>query len=319
MDLRHLRYFIAVAEEGNIGRAATRLHISQPPLTRQIQQLESELGVTLFIRTPRGMEMTEAGALFLEEARNIRSVLEQATERTQRAGQGKLGRLDIAIFGSAILDVIPKLLLAYKERFPDVKIVLHTMNKHEQVEALRQRRITVGFNRLLTPIADITEELVTTEALRLAVNAANPLAALDEVPFTRLADQPLVLFPTGARPSFLDTVVSLCQSAGFVPQISQEVGDAVTAVALVASGFGVSLVPDSACNLTLPGVTYLPVTGIPEPSRVDLSCIYRSDNRSPILAAFLQEVRHFRARAQLAAEIAPNRNKASSPPLRTRR
>ncbi|MGQ3676445.1 LysR substrate-binding domain-containing protein [Xanthobacter sp. TB0139] len=302
MDLRHLRYFIAVAEEGNIGRAATRLHISQPPLTRQIQQLEAELGVTLFIRTPRGMEMTEAGALFLEEARNIRSILEQATERTQRAGQGKLGRLDIAIFGSAILDVIPKLLLAYKERFPDVKIVLHTMNKHEQVEALRQRRITVGFNRLLTPIADITEELVTTEALRLAVNTANPLAALDEVPFSKLADQPLVLFPTGARPSFLDTVVSLCQSAGFVPQISQEVGDAVTGVALVASGFGVTLVPDSACNLTLPGVVYLPVTGIPEPSRVDLSCIYRSDNRSPILAAFLQEVRRFRTRAELEAE-----------------
>ena len=93
MDLRHLRYFIAVAEEENIGRAANRLHISQPPLTRQIQQLEDELGVRLFRRTPKGMELTQAGELFLEEARNIRAVVEQATERTQRAGQGKLGRI----------------------------------------------------------------------------------------------------------------------------------------------------------------------------------------------------------------------------------
>lgn len=297
MDLRHLRYFIAVAEEGNVGRAASRLHISQPPLTRQVQQLEAELGVTLFIRTPRGMEMTEAGAHFLEEARNICSVLEQATERTQRAGQGKLGRLDIAILGSAILDAIPKLLQSYKEQFPDVKIVLHTMNKHEQVEALRQRRITVGFNRLLMPFPDITEELVTMEALVLAVNISSPLAQMESVPFTKLAEHPLVLFPNSARPSFLDTVMGLCQSAGFTPQIAQEVGDIVTSVALVASGFGVCLVPESACNLILPGVVYRPVTGLPEPSRVDLSCMYRSDNRSPILAAFLEVVRDFRAQA----------------------
>lgn len=305
MDLRHLRYFIAVAEEGNVGRAASRLHISQPPLTRQIQQLEAELGVALFIRTPRGMEMTEAGAHFLDEARNICSVLEQATERTQRAGQGKLGRLDIAVLGSSILDAIPKLLQSYKERFPDVKIVLHTMNKHEQVEALRQRRITVGFNRLLMPFPDITEELVTMEALMLAVNISNPLAQLESVPFTKLADHPLVLFPNGARPSFLDTVMGLCQSAGFMPQISQEVGDTITSVALVSSGFGVCLVPESACNLTLPNVVYLPVTGLPEPSRLDLSCMYRSDNRSPILAAFLEVVRDFRAQAMAQIPTLP--------------
>jgi DNA-binding transcriptional LysR family regulator len=131
--------------------AAARLHISQPPLTRQIQQLEEELGVTLFTRTPRGMELTQAGELFLEEARNIRALVEQATERTQRAGQGKLGRLDVAIFGSAILDAIPKLLLAFRNRHPDVKVVLHTMTKAEQIEALRQRRISVGFNRMLAP------------------------------------------------------------------------------------------------------------------------------------------------------------------------
>ncbi|MFG1374299.1 LysR substrate-binding domain-containing protein [Xanthobacter oligotrophicus] len=295
MDLRHLRYFIAVAEEKNIGRAAVRMHISQPPLTRQIQQLEAELGVTLFIRTPRGVELTEAGELFLEEARNIRSVVEQATERTQRAGQGRFGRLDVAIFGSAILDIIPKLLLAYKNAFPDVKVVLHTMNKGEQIEALRQRRINVGFNRILTPTPDITAEIVTTEALLLAVHAAHPLAAHEVVPFYRLADYPLVLFPTGVRPSFVDTVMGLCHGAGFVPEVSQEVGDAVTGVALVASGFGVCLVPESATVLAFPGVVYRPLGGLPAHARVDLSCIYRSDDQSPILAAFLEQMRQFSA------------------------
>lgn len=210
MDLRHLKYFIAVAEEQNIGRAATRLHISQPPLTRQIQQLEEELGVQLFVRTPKGVEITQAGTLLLEEARNIRSLVEQATERTQRAGQGKLGRLDVAIFGSAILDAIPKLLLSFRNSHPGVKVVLHTMTKTEQLEALRQRRITVGFNRMLAPEPDIGTELVTTEKLLLAVNESDPLAGWPDIPFSELAHHPLVLFPTGARPNFIDKVMALC-------------------------------------------------------------------------------------------------------------
>jgi len=293
MDLRHLRYFIAVAEEKNIGRAALRLNISQPPLTRQIQQVEAELGVRLFNRTPKGMEATAAGELFLEEARNICAVFEQATERTQRAGQGKLGRLDVAIFGSGILDAIPKLLLAFRHAYPEVNIVLHTMNKGEQIEALRQRRITVGFNRMLSPLPDIACELVKTEKLLLALNASHPLAALDVVPFTAIAAHPLILFPTGTRPNFIDKVNGLCQEMGFIPLVSQEVGDAVTAVALVASGFGVCLVPESATVLALPGVVYRPLSGLPEHDRVDLSCIYLAEDQSPILAAFLHEVRSF--------------------------
>ncbi|MDX9887275.1 LysR substrate-binding domain-containing protein [Thauera sp.] len=294
MDLRHLKYFIAVAEEQNIGRAATRLHISQPPLTRQIQQLEDELGVRLLTRTPRGVELTQAGTLFLEEARNIRSIVEQATERTQRAGQGKLGRLDVGIFGTAILDAIPKLLLAFRRAYPEVKIVLHTMNKGEQIEALRQRRITVGFNRMVAPLPDIETKLVATENLLLAVSHAHPLAAQSSVSFRDLSEHPLVLFPTGARPNFIDKVMTLCHDAGFEPQISHEVGDAITGVALAAGGFGACLVPESATSLALPGVVYKPLTELPPNSRVDLSCIYRRDDRAPILEAFLGVVDHVR-------------------------
>lgn len=295
MDLRHLRYFIAVAEEQNIGRAATRLHMSQPPLTRQIQQLEEELGVQLFVRTPRGMELTPAGELLLEEARNIRAVVEQATERTQRAGQGKLGRLDIGIFGSAILDLIPNLLREFRAAYPDVRLVLHSMHKGEQIEALRQRRISIGFNRLLDPLPDIATELVATEALLLALPEGHPLAQHREVPFAALSGQPLVLFPTGSRPGFIDRVIGLCQQAGFVPQVAQEVGDTVTAIALVSAGFGASVVSASTAAMRLPGVVYRPLGGLPEQTRIDLSCIYRSDDRSPILAAFLDVLRAYRA------------------------
>ena len=294
MDLRHLLYFVAVAEEENIGRAAARLHISQPPLTRQIQQLEEELGVTLFIRTPRGMELTQAGELFLEEARNIRSLVEQATERTQRAGQGKLGRLDVAIFGSAILDAIPKLLLAFRNHHPDVKVVLHTMTKAEQIEALRQRRISVGFNRMLTPLEDIGVQQVAIEDLLLAIHADHPLAHQPSIRFADLQDHPMVLFPTGARPSFIDRVIGLCSESGFQPQISQEVGDAVTGVALVAGGFGVCLVPESATTLQFPSVVYLPLTDTPPNFHVDLSCIYRKNDQTPILAAFLETVEEYK-------------------------
>lgn len=160
MEFRQLKYFIAVAEELNIGRAATRLHISQPPLTRQMQQLEEELGAQLFVRTPRGVELTQAGELLLRDALTIRSLVQLAAERANQAGRGKLGKMDIGIFGTGILDLIPKILHAFRANHPDVQIVLHTMTKKEQIEALRQRRIAVGFNRMLAPLPDIASELV---------------------------------------------------------------------------------------------------------------------------------------------------------------
>ncbi|MDF2180534.1 LysR substrate-binding domain-containing protein [Neptuniibacter sp. CAU 1671] len=294
MDLRKLRYFIAVAEEEHIGRAAMLLNISQPPLTRQIHQLEEELGVALFNRTPKGMEITEAGAMFLDEAKNIFALVEQATERTQRAGAGRLGRLDVAIFGSGILETIPKVLLAFRQRFPDVKVVLHTMDKAAQIEALRQRRITVGFNRLLSPLPDIASEVVTSENLLLVVNDSHPFSKQQCVDFNDLKAQPLILFPNQGRPNFIDRVNKLCQEAGFTPTVSQEVNDAVTAVALVASGFGVCILPESATALQLPGVSYVPLTNMPMDSKVDLSCIYRDNDKSPLLKSFLTVVREFK-------------------------
>lgn len=302
MDLRKLKYFVTVAEEGHISRAATVLNISQPPLTRQIQQLEEELGVQLFTRTAKGMEITHAGSLFLQEARNIFALIEQATERTQRAGQGRLGRLDIAIFGSGILETIPRILLTFRNTYPDVKIVLHTMDKHSQIEALRQQRITIGFNRMVEPKSDIRTELVITEKLVLAVSDSSPLAALPVIDFREIANHPLILFPAQSRPNFIDKVLKMCEVSGFAPQISQEVDDVLTGVALVASGFGVCLVSEAARTLTLPGVTYIPLTNTPPGASADLSCIYREGDQSPILQAFLGTVREYSRQQALETE-----------------
>lgn len=302
MDMRHLNYFIAVAEEENIGRAARRLNISQPPLTRQIHQLEDELGVMLFVRTPRGVEMTEAGVLLLEQARNIRTLVDQTIEQTQRAGQGRLGRLDIGIFGSAILDVVPKLLMAFHSQYPGVRVVLHTMSKAEQIEALRQRRISVGFNRLLTPLEDIEVRPVLTESLLVALQADHPMAAREKVSFSELAGHPMVLFPTGGRPSFIDKVISLFGEVRVPLTISQEVGDVVTALALVSAGMGFCLVPESATVLQFRNVVYRPLADAPANGIVDLSCIYRKDDRSAVLASFLETVETYRSGAAPAED-----------------
>lgn len=286
MEFRLLRSFLAVAETGHVGRAALKLHISQPPLTRHIQQLETELGVTLFLRTPRGMELTDAGALFVDEARNLLTLAEQARERALRADRGEVGRIDIGIFGSAIFDAIPKILMAFRRAYPAVNIVLHALTRGAQIEALRQRRLTIGFNRFVEPESDIARRLVLRERLYVATSRLSPLYRRKHLALADLADEPLVLFPASPRPGFIDFVQKECRRRGFEPRIEQEVGDSPTGLALVASGFGTCIIPESASNLRIPGVRYVLLEDEP-PLTVDLSVIYRADDHSPILQRFL--------------------------------
>lgn len=290
MDFRQLKYFMAVAEESNLSRAAARLHISQPPLTRQIQLLEESIGATLFLRTAKGMELTDAGQMFLDGVRSIFALIEQTTERTQRAEAGQLGRIDVGVFGSSVLSLIPGLLLSYRTIYPDVKIVLHTMGKKEQIEALRNRTLTVGLNRLVWDMPDITAEVLMNERLFIAVNQTHALARQKEIAFTELAHNPVVLFPSASRPNFIDHAIALCRAEGFQMQATQEVADAVTGVALVGGGFGICLVPESATALQIPNVVYRPIKKVPAPT-VDLSCLYRKEDQSPILHNFLNVAR----------------------------
>src|ERR1700761_2565541 len=294
MDLTRLHYFVAVAEEANIGRAARRLNISQPPLTRQIQQLEKEVGASLFQRTRKGVQMTSAGQVLFEEARNILELAARARERTKSAGIGQYGRLDIGLFGSNIL-AVPQLLQVFRARYPDIEVVVHAMNKERQLEALYARRITVGFNLLGLKLAGIANEKIRSEPLMVAINSGDPLSAQASISLKQIADRSMVIFASGPRPNLMDMIFGLCLDEGFQPRISQEVVDSVTAVSLVAAGFGVSLVPATVAQLSLPGVVFRRLAKKP-PVMVDFNCIYRRDDEQPILQAFLSTIRLMRSK-----------------------
>ena len=294
MDLRQIRYFLVLANELSFTRAAGRLHISQPPLTRQIQQLEADMDVILFERTTRGVALTQAGTVFLEEARKIIALTDQATHKTRLAHHGKMGRLDIGIFGSATLNVIPTLLIELRKTHPDIIISLQNTTKTQQVEAVREKRLDIGFNRVFPEVGDLTVETVFIENLYVAMNKDHPLARRRVLVVSDLQNQPLILFPNNVRPTFADNVVTLCRNQGFLPTVAHEVEDVMTCIALVSSGLGLAVVPESAVNLQLPGVRYHLLRSAD--AKVDLSCVYHPANSSPALQVFLDIVRKLRNR-----------------------
>lgn len=293
IEFRHLRYFVAVVEQRSFRGAALRLHVSQPPLTRQVQQLEELLGVSLLIRRPRGIEPTDAGRVFYEEARNLLTLTEQAASRAQLAGHGQLGRLDVGIFGSAVFGAIPRIIQAFRDRHPKVEVVLHNLDRAGQIRALRERRLTVGFNRFFDEEPDLSWEVIQSERLNVALPRTHRLASRTELTLGDLRDQPLIVYPRSPRPSFIEQLLRLFHGEGMTPNITHEVDEVVTAVALVASGFGLSLVTDSACNLRLPGIAYVPLRDTDRAS-FDLCMIHRSDDESALLQAFLGTARGMR-------------------------
>ncbi|WP_338413459.1 LysR substrate-binding domain-containing protein [uncultured Sphaerotilus sp.] len=290
MDLKQMRYFLAVAEERHLGRAAERLHMAQPPLTRQIHALEDELGAPLFTRTPKGMELTEAGQTLLDEVPNLLALAQRARERTRAAGRGETGRLDVGLFGSGVLDVIPRLLARFHAERPDVQIVLHTMTKAEQLEALRERRISVGFNRLVPPEPDLVIETVLREQMRVALPEGHRLCAQASVRIPDLVGEPMILYPNLPLPGLAQQVMQAFAQEGTPLQIEQEVEDVLTAIALVAGGFGACVTTASSESLRLPGVVYRPLD-CAYLRDIELSCIHRRGDVSPVLGAFLAVVR----------------------------
>lgn len=293
MDLRDMRHFLAVAEEGHIGRAAARLHLSQPPLTRHIQALEEKIGVALFVRTPKGMTLTDAGRTLLQETPNLLALAQQALERTRLAGQGLIGRLDVGLFGSGVLDVIPRILARFHQARPEVKIVLHNLTKDAQLQALRERRISVGFNRLVPQEADISVETVLREPMVVALAASHPLAVRPSLRLPDLEGVPLILYPNVPLRGLAQEVTDAFRAEGVVPRVEQEVQDVVTAVALVSAGFGAAITTQSATNLRLPGVVFWPLHSA-RLKDLELSCLYRRGDPSPALQAFLDVVRAFK-------------------------
>ncbi len=288
MDSRQLKYFVAVAEERNISRAAARLNLSQPPLTRHIQSLEEELGVLLFKRTTWGVELTEAGEALLIHARNIQDHMKLAVEHTRSQARGQSERLDIGAFGAVLLTHLPIILNAYKRKYPEVETVIHNLPKDQMVEALRQGRLLVFFDRPLPDLPDLQKEWVMREPYLVALNQNNPLSAKETIHFTDLRDQPMIggRLPINAKTS----LHALTQHYGFELNMVQASTDLISSVSMVAGGFGCALVPDSLRILRLPNVVYRPLVAEID-AGLDLYCVYRPGTPSALLEDFLCVVR----------------------------
>ncbi|MEC5404914.1 LysR family transcriptional regulator [Paraburkholderia sp. MPAMCS5] len=294
MDLKQMRYFQAVAEERNFGRAAERLHIAQPPLTRHIQALEAQLGVTLFLRSSRGAELTEAGETLLAEVPNILALAKRAEEQTQLAGQGLTGRLDVGIFSAGILQAIPQLLAAFHTERPQVKIGLHNLTKMQQLDALRERRINIGFNRLVPMADDIAVETVLEEPYLVALYEGHSLATKDAIRLGDLDGERMILYPNAPVHGLAQEIAAAFHDERITLRVEQEVEDVVTCIALVASRFGVCITTASAANLRLPGVVYKPLHSA-RLRHIALNCLYRRGDESPTLHGFLEVIDRFRS------------------------
>ncbi len=292
MDIRKLRYFVAVAEERHFGRAALRLHISQPPLSRNIKELETELDVELFTRTAQGVELTTEGETLLHEAHKILRLVDRAAELTQQAKRGEIGKLEVGYYGTAIFQIVPNLLKEFKDRHPSIALALHNLNKDEQLKALRDHQIHIGFNRYIDEAPDLEIQTIVSEPLFVALPNETDTATSEPASLAMLAERPLILFPIGPRPSFADEIIKVFGDAGYTPQIAQEAEDAVSAIAMVGAGFGITIVPQSATSLRLPDVTY---RALAEPAPVsDLQCVYLAGQRPPVLDAFVEFLREHR-------------------------
>lgn len=301
IELRHLRYFIAVAEELHFGRAAERLHMAQPPLSQQIKQLEDQLGFQLFYRTKRSVQLTEAGQAFLQESRKLFDQLGQAIEIGRQVSRGEKGQLVIGFISSAAYNVLPATLRSFRSQVPDVRLELHELPTNEQLEGLRDGKIDVGFLR--PPVEDKALNLITVvrEPMVVALPENHPFAGQAQIVASSLANEDFILFPRLQSPRAYDQIISLCQQAGFSPNVVQEALQMQTIVSLVAGGIGVAIVPVSLQNMQRMGVVYKPLEG-PAPC-VEVAVAWRRDDTLPTVRQFLQVLQQVTAGTVIAGTV----------------
>jgi DNA-binding transcriptional LysR family regulator len=289
IDIRRLRYFLAVAEELHFGRAAERLNIAQPALSRQIASLEAAIGALLFDRTRSNIHLTAAGEALQPRARDILARVADAARVAKRAAEGKVGVIQVGFVGSASFSILPNILGAFRADHPDVELVLHAMNTAELREALVDRSIDVAFARPGINDPEIVNDVIYREPLIIALPEEDRLAEQNQIAIGDLSGHPFVLYPRHPRPSFADTILQICRTEGFSPNIAQETMEIQTALSLISVGAGVTLVPEATCEAQLRGVAYRPILG--DVPLTQLSLAYRRDNRSAVLAAFCALVR----------------------------
>jgi DNA-binding transcriptional LysR family regulator len=291
IDLRHLRYFVTVAEELHFGRAAERLHMTQPPLSQAIAAVEETLGAPLFLRNRRQVSLTPAGAALLPEARRLLEAASNLPELVRRAAAGEAGRLALSFVTPADYSVLPPLLRDYSAAYPNVALVLQEATTDVQVDELLHGRIDAGL--VIPPLPDkvqstldylkLLEEPLVLCAPSGVLKGTGPIA-LDTLPAL-----PLIIFPRKSAPALHDAILSCFHDAGIVPDIGQEAIQMQTIVSLVSAGMGLALVPQSVSNLMRPGVEYRALSS-PTPL-VELGLAWRRDDASPVLRGFLELLR----------------------------
>lgn len=289
MELRHLRYFIAVAEELHFGRAAQVLGISQPPLSQQIQALEQEVGARLFERTNRRVELSEAGRLFLQEARLALAQVDKAADVARRAQLGELGELKIGFTSSAPFNSsIPQAIFAFRQAFPAVHLNLQEMSSTEVAESLVDESIQVGLMRPLPLPDSLSVVELMREPLVAVLNAGHPLVQGSErgLHLAQLAQEPFVFFPRTYGSGLYAQLLNLARDAGFSPHFAQEAGEAMTIIGLVAAGLGVSVLPASYQRIRIDGVVYR--TLLDQEAVTAVWLVQRKGVQTPMAKAFVE-------------------------------
>lgn len=281
MELRHLRYFVAVAEELHFGRAARRMHIAQPPLSQQIKQLEHELGAPLFTRTSHKVELAAAGHLLLPRARDILERTQSAVEAIKRMAEGEIGTITIGYVEEAVHFAFPQLINPFQAAYPGVECLLKDMHSTDQAEALQNGSIDIGFGYDRGGAANIESRSVLTGRIMLAVPSSHPLAAKKTANLARLRDESFIFPVRRQAPHLHDFFMSICNANGLVPNIKYTAEHIYIVMGLVRSGVGVTLFPDFLRQEEWQGVKILPISGAAH--SLDMWASWRKDREESIL------------------------------------
>jgi DNA-binding transcriptional LysR family regulator len=291
MEFRHLKYFVTVAAERSFSRASEKLHMAQPPLSRQIKQLEEELGTQLLNRG-RPITLTEAGRFFFEQAQQMLQKADEVRTMTKRIGTGNRRQFGIGFVPSVLYDTLPDLIRQFRDEASDVEIVLSELITIEQAVSLKEGRIDIGFGRLWFDDDGLTRRVLREEKLAIAVPHGHHLGRKKRcLMLKHVVDLPLILYPNAPRPSYADQVLSFYRKSGLEPKVAIEVRELQTALGLVAAGVGISVVPSSVRRLGRDDVDYLPLEEPDIASPIIVS--YRPNDGSELLARMLRLIDEF--------------------------
>jgi DNA-binding transcriptional LysR family regulator len=286
VELRQLRYFLAIAQEGSFSRAAQRLHVSQPPLSIQIRNLEEELGARLLVRTNRGVSLTASGQVFYEEVRGALARLEGARGRTLQAHRGDVGVLSVGFVSIADYSILPPAIKSFRALFPRVEVQLHELTTDAQIRELRAARLDLGLGLAPVQEPDLEFRSILREALVLAAPTDHPALKGETVDLRTLSAASFIVPPRDIAPGLYDLTISRCRAAGFAPRIVQNARQMQTVIGLVSCGMGVALVPASVCNLKRSGVRYRRLRG--PPALIELGSLRMRDADSAAGQHFLK-------------------------------